>query len=788
MRQDDEAMDVLLAEGYRQPPPPVRDKGPAMEMNFSVVAQMDRLCHALLGLRIERDVYATSAEQSVCALFGLRSFISCSTFCGFYFPPVGMVEACVKMLQEHHAIGVLVYPVGEEREGRLDASGGSWEASVGQATILLFTFPQEVVFPRQSMEFRGAVVNFGFIGRMKSKRRPESCFFVDIVPELDLPPRKIGVIPTILTQASPLAGQLAPTRNDDILLGDPPLRPGGLDAPDAPRQAPSSWDVALMKSWARGYPHQRVASLAMEAVGKGVNPFVGDISKTVVSKCPPLNEAAAVKCRQKLLEGKENAYVSGPFSHSPFGYGRVCPMFSVAKNKYDPECDEIRLVNHFSRGVAKAGSVNALCFSPKPIAFHCRASHLRDVMANLGCGTRVWAADIPKCFRRLRIHEDILRLFIYVCETKEFGKEWWVDRSCPFGWAPSEWGWQMVLAIIMWKLRKEGFPDTLAYVDNFFDFSSPAGGQEAFVRRTRRLRSILAEAGIPLHEEQVGTRFRGLGWLWDTESMMMVCPEDKFAYVCTCVVGWAAAVSLSLKDLEKAVGILHWLSSGFPIGRAAVGHLVHDRTRAQAIAVRRSLPAERTVVRISKASRAALQFWATALPKWNRECPIVAGFTPVNSWEVLGRYDASTDWGCGGFIVLPRTVTPYLLYFTHEWSPEERSAAMRCERESTGLLDLMGAARWLECFAPWCSGRRVQLEGDNAAATLGLQAAYSPLPSLLNVIETAMGVCVRNRITPRFCHVVGVRFNCIADCLSHDDIAQAQWHAGEEFGRALLRA
>ena len=105
------------------------------------------------------------------------------------------------------------------------------------------------------------------------------------------------------------------------MQGDPPLRPGGLDAPDAPRQAPSSWDVALMESWARGYPHQRVASLAMEAVGKGANPFanVGDISKTVVSKCPPLDEAAAVRCRQMLLEGKVNAYVSGPFSHSPFG-------------------------------------------------------------------------------------------------------------------------------------------------------------------------------------------------------------------------------------------------------------------------------------------------------------------------------------------------------------------------------------------------------------------------------------------------------------------------------------
>ena len=146
-------------------------------------------------------------------------------------------------------------------------------------------------------------------------------------------------------------------------------------------------------------------------------------------------------------------------------------------------------------------------------------------------------------------------------------------------------------------------------------------------------------------------------------------------------------------------------------------------------------------MRISRASRAALQFWATALPKWNRECPIVAGFTPVNSWEVLGRDDASTDWGCGGFIVLPRAVTPYLLYFTHEWSPEERCVAMRCERESTGLLELMGATRWLECFAPWCSRRRVQLEGDNPGLAGGvLPIALTP--------ECRWG-CVCSIVSPR---------------------------------------
>ena len=63
---------------------------------------------------------------------------------------------------------------------------------------------------------------------------------------------------------------------------------------------------------------------------------------------------------------------------------------------------------------------------------------------------------------------------MYKVETPEHGTEFFVDRSTLFGWAPSEWSWQCILAVLTWRFSGLGLPDLLAYVDNFFDIQ-PAG-------------------------------------------------------------------------------------------------------------------------------------------------------------------------------------------------------------------------------------------------------------------------------------------------------------------------
>ena len=131
----------------------------------------------------------------------------------------------------------------------------------------------------------------------------------------------------------------------------------------------------------------------------------------------------------------------------------------------------------------------------------------------------------------------------------------------------------------------------------------------------------------------------------------MECPLDKFVIFCRLLAGWSSAKRLSLRDLEKAVGFMYWLSSGFSIGRGSVGCVIHDRTRAQARHRRQGGTAARTWVDLSDPCRAAFRIWGELFPKWDRFCPIVEGFTPTATWEVLGRVDACTDWGTGGWML-----------------------------------------------------------------------------------------------------------------------------------------
>jgi hypothetical protein len=64
----------------------------------------------------------------------------------------------------------------------------------------------------------------------------------------------------------------------------------------------------------------------------------------------------------------------------------------------------------------------------------------------------------------------------------------------------------------------------------------------------------------------------------------MVCAEDKFAYVCRKLAKWATATHLRIKDVEKMVSLLRWLSAGFPVGRSHLASLIHDLKKFKRIA------------------------------------------------------------------------------------------------------------------------------------------------------------------------------------------------------------
>ena len=84
------------------------------------------------------------------------------------------------------------------------------------------------------------------------------------------------------------------------------------------------------------------------------------------------------------------------------------------------------------------------------------------------------AWDVPACFKRILMHPDIVHMFVYRVLTTKYGVEYFADKTNPFGYTPSEWEWQCVLAVLMWKFQRSEFEELLDYVDNFFDIM-PAG-------------------------------------------------------------------------------------------------------------------------------------------------------------------------------------------------------------------------------------------------------------------------------------------------------------------------
>jgi hypothetical protein len=764
------------------------------QLDFSIVSQLDGLLHGLLGLRIERDVRAASLSESHCDFFGRSAFESCSSFIGLYEGAWEDMHEYVQMASDHNALGVFVVPVWPHRgpmitlgvrKPRREQVQVPWYDALcaGKVCKLMIDLPKDCYsvggIPQVAPHgIQAIVADFGWIGKCKSKRRPEKRWPVKAIPELRVGVQRLNAIPTIITRESPDMDEL----NRDLMGKDDkpcegPCKPSAEAV--GPARVKSRWDSAKFNAISEDYPYLAIRELARQAAGKGVDPFKGQLRKTLTKVRQLLTPDQYDECRVNMMEDVELGNTMGPLCEVPFAWYRLCELFSVPKKKHDPTSTAVRLISNFAAGHDM--SINALNESPRILAFHCGAKHLRDRIAQCGPGAWCWTADIPKCFRRQRILTKLLPLFVYQIVTKKHGKEFFVDLSTPFGWTPSEWGWQVILAVLMWEIRRIGMDDMLAYVDNFFLFGEK-GRDSALCDDV--LEQFFKFMGVDLHERMAGRQFKGLGWDWDMDLMVMICPDDKHTIIMSYLATWAKATVLSVEQLETACGIMTWLSAGFPNGRAQISWLVQMRTTGQARHKRGRLPKSKVLVKVTDEVRVTLQFWHKVFPKWRKRCPIRADFNPTATYQSLGRGDASTKWGYGAWLYDGTR----LQYVMRAWTDAERKRAKVLERESTGVLELWAMELWLRAFGPQMQGQRVHFDTDSGPACLAVGSAYSPRPRMVEAVMAIQELCVQFHIILRVRHVIGDVFNIIADHLSHDRLRDAQCQARKEFGLRLSPA
>jgi hypothetical protein len=104
------------------------------------------------------------------------------------------------------------------------------------------------------------------------------------------------------------------------------------------------------------------------------------------------------------------------------------------------------------------------------------------------------------------------------------------------------------------------------YVDNVFDFVPPTSAGpdwDTAKQRAKWIFALMGALGVPFHEVQIGTSFHALGWIFDTTLMTIIVSEDKRTIARQLLRKWASMCSCSLRELERLIGFLYWLSLAF---------------------------------------------------------------------------------------------------------------------------------------------------------------------------------------------------------------------------------
>ena len=736
----------------------------------SLLVQIDGLLFATFRERLERDVCASSSQDSFCPFWG-PSFSPASSFCGLYLPPPALLDDVLCACRLERGLGVFI--------GHYDSAAIS--SLLADASVLLrFAFPHSIF-----ADWCGVFCSFAYAGRAV-RRKPHSVFDVHVITD-GCVPAKIGLLPFCPARMSP--SPFVPTRDSDTHKASPSL-PLFLGVPH-PVQV-SSWDSLTMAMCAASYPFRDVADLCVSAASSSgsVSRFAGDRQKCVLARNSPLSPLQWDKIRSKFLDDVSRQRMLGPFPRCPFpnewcnAQARQISLSTRPKDKWDPLSERFRVISSLS--VHKPASVNDLVFSPKLVSFHLQGTNLRDILASFGQDASFFCIDQVEAFRSNKINLDDAHLYVY-CVPHSTGDEWFIDLTACFGGIVPEWSYAVEVAILKWHLQNDPLivgPNFNAtslqgYVDNWFLIGSR--NDSSFVSRWDHLKSLFVKLGVDMHEEQrsVTGPVNAIGWDWDTHLHVFSCPLGKLDAARKLISGWAAR-SLSggcftINEIEKLVGLLRWVSTACPLILPVVAYI-------QAFGY--TIPTSRGSAPLDARANESVQFIDSFFASWNGLCPIFAGFLPTCSYEFLLRSDASTNDGCGGFC-LPFTPSACgFLALYHAWDSSERAAALGHSntpvRESTLFFELLGLLYLLEHVVVFLHGKRVQFECDSEPAIRALSKGFSKMPLCMGLIRRFWLLCPSHHVTPRFEHILA-RYNAIADHLSHLRVPQAIDAALSEF-------
>ena len=364
---------------------------------------------------------------------------------------------------------------------------------------------------------------------------------------------------------------------------------------------------------------------------------------------------------------------------------------------------------------------------------------VRDAAARLGKGALLAKVDIRNAYRNIPVHPDDRWLL---------GMAWngdvYVDTVLPFGLRSAPKIFNAVANAIEWVARTAGVKWMCHYLDDFLIVGPPGSPRcaqdlDLFLRH-------LSWLGVPIAEEKIEgpvTRITFLGIEIDSERQVLRLPQEKLAALKALILTWRSRKWCRKVELQSLARKLQHACTVVHPGRSFIRR-VFERLRGT--------HAGHHFIRINRAMRSDLAWWATFLEEWNG----VAIFRPQGQLGPHHEFysDASGSFGCGA-IWGDR-------WLQLKWPPSFATVAI-APKELIPVV--MVCAIWGRAW----KGQVIQVHCDNQAVVSVLNSGYSRDDYMMKLIRTLFFFAAEWDIHLVACHIPGIR-NVVADAISRNDM------------------
>ena len=365
-----------------------------------------------------------------------------------------------------------------------------------------------------------------------------------------------------------------------------------------------------------------------------------------------------------------------------------------------------------------------------------------------GRGAMMAKVDVKSAYRNIPVHPEDRWMMGMMWEGALF-----VDTCLPFGLRSAPKIFTAIADAVEWIVCREGASSIMHYLDDFLVVGAP-NSSECVATLTTLLR-VFDRLGLPVALEKLEGPLSCLvflGFELDSEARVIRLPQLKLRELQFLIRSWVGRQSCTKKDLESLVGKLAHASQVVRPGKTFM------RRMFELLAGTRLAHHH---IRLSKAFRSDLLWWATFLEVWNGITMMQGGNSSQVSHQVWT--DASGHFGCGAW--WPAADSWLQLRWQQAYTKEWEAL----HDESITLKELLPIVLACSVWGPGWQGSTVIFYCDNTGAVAVINSGYSRIPQIMHLLRCLFFIRAYFQISVRAVHIPG-QHNCIADAISRNNL------------------